>query len=138
ATAGLAWAGVEPPLLPPAILSLAQICVSVPMGMAITPETLKQGKRLFIAGLLGMIGVILSLLAICYFWAKTGTISFVTAFISVAPGGMTEMGLTALMVHADLPTVIAFQMFRVLFVLLVAIPVARRLICCRNGQEDAV
>jgi len=48
---------------------------------------------------------------------RIAPITFLTAFISTALGGMTEMGLTAMMVHADLSTVIAFQLFRLLFVL---------------------
>jgi hypothetical protein len=39
------------------------------------------------------------------------------------------MGLTAMMVHADLSLVIAFQLFRLLFVLLIAVPLIRWWLC---------
>lgn len=37
-------------------------------------------------------------------------ISLVTAFLSTAPGGMAEMGLTAMLLNVDLSVIIAFQL----------------------------
>jgi hypothetical protein len=43
----------------------------------------------------------------------------VTAFLSAAPGGMAEMGLTALILGGDVSVVAGYHMFRLLFILLV-------------------
>ncbi|MCZ8520734.1 AbrB family transcriptional regulator [Paenibacillus mucilaginosus] len=42
---------------------------------------------------------------------------YATAFLSTSPGGMTEMGVTASLIGADVTLVVAFQMFRILFIL---------------------
>lgn len=124
-TAGLVLAGISAPGLPPIIITVAQICVGIRMGMAVNVDSLTDWKNLFICGLLGMLGVVVSLLLISYPFALLAAVSLVTAFISLAPGGMAEMGLTAMMVQADLSTVVTFQLFRLLFVLLVVIPFIR-------------
>ena len=45
--------------------------------------------------------------------------SFATGFLSTAPGGLTEMGITALIVGADISTMTAYQLVRLLFIMLV-------------------
>jgi hypothetical protein len=124
-TAALVLAGFDAPALPSVVVALAQICVSIRMGMEINVASLTNWKRLFSYNFTSILSVIGLLAAADYLFAKAENIPFVTAFISTAPGGMTEMGLTAMMINADLSTVIAFQLFRLLFVLTVGIPVLK-------------
>ena len=133
-TASLVLSGVDAPSLPSFVIALAQVCMSIRMGMAVDVARLHNWKKLLLLTMLSVFVVILLLLGIDYLFARISEISFITAFISTAPGGITEMGLTAMMVHADLSTVIAFQLFRLLFVLLVAIPVLTWWLCRRNKQ----
>ena len=102
--------------------------------MAVDFERLHNWKKLLLLSILSVFIVILLLLGIDYLFARISGTSFITAFISTAPGGITEMGLTAMMVHADLSTVIAYQLVRLLFVLVVAIPVTTWWLCRRNKQ----
>lgn len=51
-----------------------------------------------------------------YLLATFNSMSLVTAFLAIAPGGIDVMGITAKEVNADLSTVTAYQMFR-LFVI---------------------
>lgn len=124
-TAALVLAGIHPPELPRPVIALAQVCVGIRMGMAVSAANIAGWKKLVFYSWLNILGVLLLLLGMDYFLVRITPISFVTAFISTAPGGMTEMGLTAMMVQADLSTVVAFQLFRLLFVLLIAIPAVR-------------
>jgi uncharacterized membrane protein AbrB (regulator of aidB expression) len=45
--------------------------------------------------------------------------TIVTSFLSTAPGGLAEMGITALTVGADSSTMTAYQLTRLLFIMLV-------------------
>ncbi|OPZ70448.1 MAG: putative ammonia monooxygenase [Firmicutes bacterium ADurb.Bin456] len=46
-------------------------------------------------------------------------LSLTTAFLGTSPGGMGEMGLTAVLVGADVSLVAAYQLFRLSFILFV-------------------
>jgi uncharacterized membrane protein AbrB (regulator of aidB expression) len=99
------------------------------MGAAVSVGSFTDRKKVYVFNFISVVLVIIAFLGIDYVFTRYATMDFVTAFISTAPGGITEMGLTALMVHADLSTVIAFQMFRLLFVLLVGIPFLKWWLC---------
>ncbi|WP_456272573.1 AbrB family transcriptional regulator [Bacillus sp. AK031] len=49
-------------------------------------------------------------------------ISFITSFLSMAPGGMAEMALVGQALHADLSIITGYHLFRILFILF-AVPV---------------
>jgi membrane AbrB-like protein len=133
-TAILVLCGIDAPPLPYFLVAVAQVCISIRMGMAVDFERLHDWKKLLLLSVLNVFVVILLLLGIDYLFARISGTPFVTAFISTAPGGITEMGLTAMMVHADLSTVIAYQLVRLLFVLAVCIPAITWWLCRRNKQ----
>jgi hypothetical protein len=133
-TAVLVLSGVNAPVLPPFIPAVAQIFVGIRLGMAVEFSSLGNWKKLLALNFISVFSIIILFLGIDYVFAQISGHSFVTAFICTAPGGITEMGLTAIMVHADLSTVIAFQLFRLLFILLVALPVIRWWICRKNRE----
>lgn len=137
-TAALTLSGIHAPGLPPVIISIAQVCVGIRMGMSFNVESLENWRKTAFASLVSILGVIIALFGLDFILAQVTSTSFLTAFIATAPGGMTEMGLTAMMVNADLPTVVAFQLFRLLFVFIVAIPLVswwlrRR---CKKKQKN--
>jgi len=127
-TASLTLTGLHAPVLPPEIISLAQIVVGIKMGLDVDFGSLSNWKTIALANLICVLTVIVLLLGISYVFSHIYPISFVTAFISMAPGGMSEMALTALSANADFPTVVAYQLFRLLFLLLVCVPITKWLI----------
>ena len=48
-----------------------------------------------------------------------------TAFLSASPGGVTEMGIVALSVDADVAFVLAYHLFRLFSILLIMPPLLR-------------
>ncbi|WP_421383014.1 AbrB family transcriptional regulator [Bacillus salacetis] len=46
-------------------------------------------------------------------------ISFITSFLSMAPGGMAEMALVGQALHADLSIITGYHLFRILFILFI-------------------
>ena len=127
-TASLVLAGVTAPVLPTPIVAVAQIVVGIKMGQDVDFGSLTNWKTIAFINFLSVTSVIAVLLGIAFAYSHIAPTSLVTAFISMAPGGISEMGLTAMAVNADLPTVVAYQLFRLLFILLVCVPVTRRLI----------
>lgn len=121
-TIALILLGNTPPHLPQLLISFAQITVGIRMGADIQFSGLKNWKSIVGYSFGGVITVIITSLGIDYLLTKIYPISFLTAFISTAPGGMAEMGITAITVHADVSLVVAYQLFRLLSMLTLGIP----------------
>lgn len=117
--------GYPAPHLPQYVTAAAQIVIGIRMGADITFTGLKNWKAIVLYSFVGVIAVITGSLAIDYALVKIYDLPFLTAFISTAPGGITEMGLTAMTVHADVSLVVAYQLFRLLSMLLLGIPLIR-------------
>ncbi len=127
-TAALVLSGLTAPVLPAPVIALAQVFVGIRMGRDVDFGSLSNWKTIAFVNLLSVLAVIFLLLGIAYAVSHIYPMSFITAFISMAPGGISEMGLTAMAVNADLAAVVAYQLFRLLFILLVCVPVTKWLI----------
>jgi uncharacterized protein len=117
AAAVITVAGWAPPALPAPMLLAAQWTLGAYLGLGIKLSSLAGWRRLLPLSLLSaMLIVGFSLvLSVCFSWIHP--MSIATAFLSTSPGGMTEMGVTATLVQADVSLVVAYQMFRILFIL---------------------
>ncbi|MDT8902856.1 AbrB family transcriptional regulator [Anaeroselena agilis] len=126
ATAPLVVAGFPPPVVPQPLLNAAQIAVGAYMGSAI--DFAGSGKwRKILAYTFANVAVLLVVsLLIGYGLAAAIPTSGATAFLSAAPGGMAEMGLTAILVGGDVSVVVGYHMFRLLFILIILPPLLRR------------
>jgi len=121
-TISLIIGGYDASPLPQYLTALAQIVIGIRMGVDITFDGLQNWKSIVLYTFGGVFLVITMSLAVDYALSKFYSISFLTAFISTAPGGITEMGLTAMTVHADVSLVVAYQLFRLLSMLIIGIP----------------
>lgn len=124
-TAVLTLLGLSGPSLPSGLVAVAQVFVGIRIAMSVNIGSLADWKRITAFSLLHVMGLLSVLSLVDYLVTRATPLSFLTIFIGTAPGGMTEMGLTAMMVNADLPTVISFQLFRLLFVYLISMPAMR-------------
>ena len=98
----------------PAALVAAQILIGWSLGQHMTRQFFVKSPRMLASAAL----VTLSMLAICILLAwslsKTGSISLLTAFLAVAPGGTAEMAIIAKTFGIGAPIVTAFHFFRVI------------------------
>ncbi|WP_246079124.1 AbrB family transcriptional regulator [Paenibacillus piri] len=122
ASAVFSASGIVLPHLPQLVVIIAQLCIGIYLGQGIKLQALSGWRRLLPYSLAGSILLVGMTLAIAYMLSLTQPISFVTAFLSIAPGGLPEMGVTAAAMNADVSKVAAYQLFRVFFVLFI-IPV---------------
>ena len=111
--------GLQAPKVPVHFLNIAQVLVGTYLGSSINLAKVKNYHRLMPCLSLGVMFVLLVSLGMGYILVMVSNVSFVTAFLSTAPGGLTEMGITALIVGADISTMTAYQLVRLLFIMLV-------------------
>ncbi|AOZ90768.1 AbrB family transcriptional regulator [Paenibacillus crassostreae] len=119
--------GFEPPHLPSIFSLLAQWSLGIYLGVGMKLNSLHNWKRLLPYSIAGSTALVAFSLGLSFIFSKVHPISMLTAFLSTSPGGMTEMGVTASTVGADVSVVVAYQMFRILFILFI-IPYALRLV----------
>lgn len=115
----LVLAGLQPPHLPDLVVIGAQICVGIFIGTSIQTEKSANWRIILPYALLSSIGLVACSLGIGYVLTLCQPIDLVTAFLSAAPGGIAEMGVTATVVHANLSLVASYQIFRLLFILFI-------------------
>lgn len=123
--AAVVLCGCEAPPVPRPMLNTAQIFFGISMGLGITLNSLRQiGKVLPYA-----IGGAVTLVAFTFLLGFGLTLfipdTLLTNFLGMAPGGMPEMGMTAIALHADIATVLAYQLFRLFFILMVIPPLLK-------------
>ena len=110
--AGFAASGVTARMFPAALVA-AQILIGWSLGQHMTRQFFVKSPRLLASAAL----VTLSMLSICVVLAwslsKAGSISLLTAFLAVAPGGTAEMAIVAKTFGLGAPIVTAFHFFRV-------------------------
>lgn len=124
-TAAAVLCGYQAPPVPRPMLNTAQVFFGIYMGLGITLSGLRQlGKVLpyAIGGAVALVAFTFLLgFGLTFFIPAT----LLTHFLSTAPGGMPEMGMTAIALHADIATVLAYQLFRLFFILLVVPPILK-------------
>jgi hypothetical protein len=121
----LVLAGLQAPRVPGYLIVAAQICIGAYLGLTMRFESLSDWKRILPYTLGGSVAIVFFALAIGYLLTCLHPLKLADAFLSTAPGGIAEMGLTAVLVKADLSLVTAYQMFRLLFILFVVPPVLK-------------
>ncbi len=113
------------PAVPSFLVPVAQLLIGIHIGSRVYPRIFLTHKRLApIAMGTGAFLVAISVVA-AWLLAQWTEDSIVTWFLALAPGGLAEMATTALFLHGDVAQVTAYQLFRVLFIVLAVPPILR-------------
>ena len=120
--------------VPPALLvNVAQVILGTVLGcrfLGISPRTLVPAAGLSIGATL--LTMVLAYGAALVMTAVAGS-STDQAMLALAPGGLTEMGLIALAIQADVAFVALHHVVRILFVIVLA-PLAFHILARRSGK----
>jgi membrane AbrB-like protein len=121
----LTMAGLELSAVPQWLMNAAQLVIGVSLGVRFRREFLHTAPRWLAMVALGTVG----LMAVCaaFAWAlhaATG-LPWVTLLLGTSPGGITEMAITAKVLQLGVPVVTAFQVCRLIAVLLLVAPLYR-------------
>ena len=126
ATAGVVIAtGMTAPAVPQPLLYAAQLCVGSYIGASIELQRIVSYHGMGTVLFSGVLMVLLVSMGMGMTVSMLTGETLATSFLSTAPGGLTEMGITALTVGANISTMTAYQLTRLLFIMLIFPYVAR-------------
>lgn len=130
---GLTVAGWEPSAIPAWLSNAAQLFIGVSLGVRFSPAFLQTAPRWLAAVALGTL-VMIALCAGFAWLLSLGTgLHPATLVLGTAPGGIAEMAITAKVLQLGVPVVTAFQVCRLVAVLLLARPIFALLARRRPG-----
>lgn len=119
---GFTMAGITLSAIPGWLSSTAQLVIGVSLGVRFTAEFLHTAPRWLASVAFGT--VVMMALCAGFAWVLSlGTgLHPVTLLLGTSPGGITEMSITAKVLQLGVPVVTAFQVCRLVAVLLLANP----------------
>ncbi|MFZ2856377.1 AbrB family transcriptional regulator [Acidovorax sp.] len=124
---GLAMAGLTLSAVPQWLVNAAQLVIGVSLGVRFRADFLRTAPRWLVSVVLGTLVLmgVCALFAGALAWA-TG-LPWVTLLLGTSPGGITEMAITAKVLQLGVPVVTAFQVCRLIAVLMLVEPLYRRI-----------
>lgn len=135
----LVWSGGTAPVAPPFWLDTAQLFAGAYIGSCIDLQKIKSYHGMGPVLLFGVLLVLAVSMVLGFLISRFTGIDLATAFLSTAPGGLSEMGIAALVVGADAGTMTAYQLTRVLFIMGIFPHLARLIVAFynrRTGTHD--
>jgi len=127
--------GETAPVVPKFWLGLAQIGVGTYIGAGIDVEKLRGYNGYWSSIFEGILIVLAASMLMALGLRQLTGIGLTTAFLGCAPGGLTEMGVTALTVGADSAMMTAYQMARLLFIMLVYPSIVKKIVARKKQNE---
>jgi membrane AbrB-like protein len=116
ATAVLHLSGVFGPALPSGLLDVSQLLIGTYVGLLLRPETLTNKFRIISLAIISGAVLILGSMGLSVMLSRLHGVTAATAFLSMVPGGMDQMGIMAKEIHADIAIVSCYQLFRTWFI----------------------
>lgn len=127
ATAILQGIGLPGPSLPAGLISAAQLMIGTYVGLLLKPGKLQRKARTFAFAIGSGLVLMLCAWGLCELMTLLHPVSRPTALLSLAPGGMDQMGILAHEINADLSMVSGYQLFRTFFIFFAVPPLLRLL-----------
>ncbi|MEY4980447.1 MAG: hypothetical protein RLZZ352_2717 [Pseudomonadota bacterium] len=122
---GLSLSGVVLSALPGGLTNAAQMVIGVSLGVRFTPAFLHTAPRWLASVALG--SAVMMALCAAFAWALAALTGAhpATLVLGTSPGGIAEMAITAKVLQLGVPVVTAFQVSRLVAVLILAEPLFR-------------
>lgn len=114
--------GPGAPEIPDFWLNASQLMIGAHLGLTLKVNNPKLFRKMF--GVICISNIILILFClvvakILWYYSPVGVNEL---FLSIAPGGVAEMSVTALSIDVDVSVVTSFHLFRILFILFIISP----------------
>ncbi|MBS4208175.1 AbrB family transcriptional regulator [Bacillus sp. FJAT-50079] len=107
---------------PSSILILSQIMIGTSIGSRLNKQLFVGLKRILLVSSLSSIVLIIVMVLCATLVSKLTEISWITAILAFAPGGIAEMAVTAVTLNADSTFVVAVQVLRIAVVIMLLPP----------------
>ncbi|MBC7604551.1 MAG: AbrB family transcriptional regulator [Ramlibacter sp.] len=115
---GLTMSGIELSAVPPWMSNAAQLVIGVSLGVRFSAEFVHTAPRWLAQVAVGTVAMILLSAAVAGLLAWATGLSWATMILGTSPGGIAEMAITAKALQLGVPMVTAFQVVRLVTVLL--------------------
>ena len=125
ASMGITMSGVELSAMPTVVTNAAQLLIGVNLGVRFQREFLHAAPRWLADVALGTLGMVLLCLGFGLLLAWGTRLHPATLVLGTAPGGIAEMAITAKVLQLGVPVVTAFQVCRLVAVLVLVEPLYR-------------
>jgi membrane AbrB-like protein len=124
-TMGLTLAGLQWSAIPSELSNLAQLFIGISLGVRFQREFIQTAPKWLWSVTAGTLAMMLA--SVAFGWALAwGTgLHPATLILGTAPGGIAEMAITAKVLALGAPVVTAFQVCRLIAVLLIVGPLYR-------------
>jgi membrane AbrB-like protein len=124
-TMGLTMAGIDLSAMPRWATNAAQLVIGVSLGVRFQREFLRGAPRWLGAVALGTVGMVLLCGGFALLLSWLTGLHPATLILSTSPGGIAEMAITAKVLQLGVPVVTAFQVCRLVAVLMLVAPLYR-------------
>lgn len=124
--AALTLSGLGTTALPTPLLNAAQLLLGVSLGVRFRRDFLQTAPRWLATVAIGTLGMVALCLLFAWGLAWATGLHPATMVLAVAPGGITEMSITAKVLQLGVPVVVVFQVFRLVAVLVLMEPAFAR------------
>ncbi|MES2787340.1 MAG: AbrB family transcriptional regulator [Pseudomonadota bacterium] len=119
---GITMSGVELSALPGWATNAAQLLIGISLGVRFSAEFVKTAPGWLGSVLLGTIVMIALCAGFAVLLAGTTGLHWATMILGTSPGGIAEMAITAKVLQLGVPVVTAFQVVRLVAVLILVEP----------------
>ena len=123
---GITMAGVEWSAMPRELTNAAQLLIGVSLGVRFQREFLHAAPRWLLDVALGTVAMILLCAGFALLLSWGTHLHPATLVLGTSPGGIAEMAITAKVLQLGVPVVTAFQVCRLVAVLVLVAPLYRR------------
>lgn len=117
--------GIELSAMPQLLTNAAQLAIGVSLGVRFRAEFLHTAPRWLVAVAFGTVGMIVLCGAFAVLLAWATGLAAPTLILGTSPGGIAEMAITAKVLQLGVPVVTAFQVCRLVAVLILVEPLHR-------------
>jgi len=124
---GITMAGLELSALPKGATNAAQLLIGISLGVRFRREFLSSAPLWLRDVALGTVGMIVLCAGFAWLLAWATKLPIATLVLGTSPGGIAEMAITAQVLQLGVPVVTAFQVCRLVAVLVLVEPFYRRL-----------
>lgn len=124
---GLTMASITLSAVPQFMVNAAQLFIGVSLGVRFRADFLHTAPRWLVTVALGTFGLMGICAAFAAFLAWATGLPWVTLVLGTSPGGIAEMSATAKVLQLGVPVVTAFQVCRLIAVLILVGPLYGRL-----------
>ena len=123
---GLTLAGVQWTAIPSEMSNMAQLFIGISLGVRFQRKFLQTAPQWLLSVAVGTLGMLLASIGFGWALAWSTGLHPATLILGTSPGGIAEMAITAKVLELGAPVVTAFQVCRLIAVLLIVGPLYRK------------